>query len=774
MMKQSQYQPIDFLDLDPDHPGDEILWKAGLPGDAYQEGGDVLIPVPFHRMLGSRDLNPDRESPAREYILRLRAYGEQVLRIGAGFGTEPMTGSEMLVPETGLKPVPLSLEKKEEEWLVKDASGRIRAKLNLRAAETDHWSDLVPLPDREPELAFYPDGKREIRLSTYDQFFPARPEAFPLAFIEKDGICRRAAISFRADPDERFAGTGERFAKSDLAGQTLELRNRDAQGVNNRRCYKNVPFFISSRMTGTFLHTPAFCKISLACHSTRSVQLLAEENRLDLFLIGASTPEGILHLYRQLTGFPAMPPLWSFGTWMSRMSYFSAEEVKEVCRRLRQEDYPSDVIHLDTGWFRRDWLCEWTFNTERFPDPPGFMKELREQGFRVSLWQMPYISSEAIQYEEAVRHNYIGRSAGAGQAGQIEQAEKIEQAEQTKRTGDSDFSARGYAGTIDLTNPQAKQWYRGLLKNLLDMGAACIKADFGEEIHTDALYHGMDAEKLQNLYPLLYQKTVFDLTREVTGEGMVWARAGWAGCQRYPVHWGGDAACTWEGMAGTLRGGLHLGLSGFGFWSHDVPGFHGLPDFMNSVIPEELYVRWTQFGVFTSHLRYHGTSKREPWNFPGVSDIVRKWLRLRYALLPYLLEQAEKVTRTGYPMLRSLVFHHAGDRQCWNIDDQYYFGDDLLVAPVMVPGNRRDVYLPEGTWVNFFTGETATGEKWLKDYRAPLHEMPVWARQGAEMPFCTKKLSCTDEYDEQAVHMVRFDGSFRGIDRSPVGKVLND
>jgi alpha-D-xyloside xylohydrolase len=295
------------------------------------------------------------------------------------------------------------------------------------------------------------------------------------------------------------------------------------------------------------------------------------------------------------------------------------------------------------------------------------------------------------------------------------------------------------------------------------MGVVCIKTDFGEEIHMNAEYHDMKPEFLNNLYALLYQKAVFEVTREVTGEGIVWARAGWAGCQRYPLHWGGDSACSWDGMAGSLKGGLHLGLSGFGFWSHDVPGFHSLPDFMNSVLPDDLYVRWTQFGVFTSHLRYHGTSKREPYEFPAISGIVRKWLKLRYALIPYIIEQSNKITNSGYPMLRALIFHHHDDKTCWLIDDQYYFGDDFLVAPVMNSDNQRDVYLPEGTWVCLFNGKITTGNQWLKNYYCPLDEMPVWIRYGSTVPVYPYPVSNTDQIDFTKAVRITFDNHYSGI-----------
>ena len=216
-------------------------------------------------------------------------------------------------------------------------------------------------------------------------------------------------------------------------------------------------------------------------------------------------------------------------------------------------------------------------------------------------------------------------------------------------------------------------------------------------------------------------------------------------------------------MAGSLKGGLHLGLSGFGFWSHDVPGFHGVPDFMNAVIPDDLYVRWTQFGVFTSHIRYHGTSKREPYHYPKIADTVRKWWKLRYALLPYILEQSKKTTDSGYPVVRALLLQHPSDTMCWHIDDQYYFGEDFIVAPIMNSENKRDVYLPAGNWVNFFTGELFIGNCWLKKMTVALEDMPVWVKQGATIPLYPNSVSCTDEMDLQKSINVEINTGFKGI-----------
>ncbi|MDA3879486.1 MAG: glycoside hydrolase family 31 protein, partial [Prolixibacteraceae bacterium] len=405
---------------------------------------------------------------------------------------------------------------------------------------------------------------------------------------------------------------------------------------------------------------------------------------------------------------------------------------------------------------RTDWLCEWKFNPERFPDPPAFIKNLRDNGFKVSLWQMPYVAEEAEQLIEAKENNYIAPLKAS------------------KQQGGSNFSALDYAGTIDFTSEGATNWYKNLLKELLEMGVVCIKTDFGEEIHMDAEYKSMSPDKLNNIYGLLYQKAAYEITKEVTGDGIIWARAGWAGCQRYPLHWGGDAAATWDGMAGSLKGGLHLGLSGFGFWSHDVPGFHGSPNFMNSVIPDDLYVRWTQFGVFSSHLRYHGTSKREPYEYPAVSGIVRKWLKLRYALIPYIVEQSRKATETGYPVLRALLMHYPDDKMCWHIDDQYLFGDYMLVAPVMNSENKRDIYLPEGRWINFFTGENQEGGKWLKNVEVPLDEMPVWVEEGANIPVYPLAVQSTDDIDWVKVGSISFNEYYNGIADSILGKLIDD
>ena len=734
------------MDFDLELSKNESLWKACKPTAVYEKDGDVYITVPFQKQVLSNDMAADTSVSREEYTLILRQYSNKIIRLFCGFGDWEMTDqSEMLQFSERVQKLPLQVKAGDGEWTIYSADGVRRAWINVKEPKLDHWSDLLPAPQETLDVVVYPDGKREIHLAAYDHFSPPRYDGLPLAYCVKDGHKERATLSFECKADECFAGTGERFTKMDLSGHTFFLKNQDGQGVNNRRTYKNIPFYLSSRMYGTFYHTCAHSKLSLAHVSTRSVEFLSDQAMIDAFIIAGDTVEEILRGYRDLTGYPSMPPLWSFGIWMSRMTYFSADEVDEICNRLRAEHYPCDVIHLDTGWFRTDWLCEWKFNEKRFPDPKGFIHGLKDKGFRVSLWQLPYVAEDAEQIDEARKNDYI--------------------APLTKQQASegSNFSALDYAGTIDFTYPKATEWYKGLLKNLLDMGVVCIKTDFGENIHMDAKYKGMSPELLNNLYALLYQKAAYEVTKEVTGDGIVWARAAWAGCQRYPLHWGGDSCCSWDGMAGSLKGGLHFGLSGFAFWSHDVPGFHTLPNFMNSIVDDKVYMRWTQFGVFSSHMRYHGTNKREPWFYPAIAPMVKKWWKLRYKLLPYIYEQSKKATHSGYAVLRALIFEHPADKMCWHIDDEYYFGDDFLVAPVMNSEDCRDVYLPEGEWVNFFTGEHFRGGQWLNGVKVPLDEMPVYVREGAVIPVYPEDVDCTDEMDLDKSVALKIDEHFRGI-----------
>jgi alpha-D-xyloside xylohydrolase len=755
-MKQRNRFVFDMLDQDLPSAAGEIVRRAGRPLSVLEREREAIVRVPYRaRRLEGIFLSPDPGVADRVANLRVSAYGDEILRLTAAFGERFPDDRQnpMLDLDPELEKGILRTSQSAEGWEIRDAGGRLRMRLSTRDGERHFWSELQPEPETSFDAVVFPDSRTAVPFAAFDEFFPKQPESLSLGFVERGGKPDRCFFALQAAHDEKFAGTGERFAGLNLAGKTLILENTDALGINNRRAYKNVPFFVSSRGYGLLVLTSAHVRLSLADISTRAAQGLVEDDLLDLFFIGGGSLERIIRNYRRLTGYPRSVPFWSYGTWMSRMSYFSAEETREVVRRLREGGFPCDVVHLDSGWFRTNWKCEWEFSPETFPNPEAFLAELLEKGIRVSLWQLPCVAKGTVHYGTAKARGFIPSKGERQELG-------------------SNFSAVEFDGTIDFTNPEATAWYQGLLERLLRMGASVIKTDFGEAIEEDAEYRGTPYRLLHNLYPLLYQKAAYEVTERVKGrdETMIWGRAGWIGCQRYPIHWGGDCASTWDGLAGSIRGGLHLGISGFAFWSHDVPGFHGVPSFMNSKPENDLYVRWTQAGVFASHLRYHGASAREPYEYPEIADLVRKWLNLRYALIPYLAEVGQEATRTGYPVLRALVFHHADDPTCWAIDDQFYCGPSIMVAPIMNSEGMRDIYLPEGSWIDLWSGEAASGPSWIKRARYPLERMPIFVVSGAEVPVYPETVQHTGEMDLSKVVRIRFDSSFRGIAASILGK----
>ena len=758
-MKQANRFVFDMLDQDSPEAVNEIVWCAGKPESVISKGKSVVIRLPFQaRKMENIFLKPDKEVNDKVYEFVVTFYGDSIVRVTSSFGNDLPADDDnpMLEWSPDIKQQSLESIKTDDGYLIEDEDGILRMKIITKKYPTKYWSDLQPDPQEVFEAIVYPDGKNAVPFMSYDNFFPQQPESFGVGCITKSGIVDRCLFSLHAEHDEKFSGTGERFTGMNLSGKTLILENTDGLGVNNRRAYKNIPFYVSSKGYGLLIMTSAHVRLSFADISTRAVQGLIEDDMLDLFFIGGSSLENIVLNYRKITGFPRNVPVWSYGTWVTRMTYFSADETREVVQKMRNGQFPMDVIHLDSGWFEKDWKCEWEFSKKNFPDPEKYMKEMDDKGIKISLWQLPFIAKDTIHYETAFKNNYIAQKSEKVSLGSV-------------------FSAVEFSGTIDFTNPEAVKWYQGLIGRLLKMGAALIKTDFGEAIEENAEYFGLSYKKLHNLYGLLYQKAAYEISESIKGKDntMIWARAGWIGCHRYPVHWGGDCASSWDGLAGSIRGGLHIGVSGFSFWSHDVPGFHGVPSFMNSIPENDLYVRWTQVGVFTSHIRYHGSHVREPYEFPEVADIVRKWLNLRYSLIPYITQEGNKTTISGYPMLRALIFHHEDDPVCWNIDDEYYFGDSFLIAPILNKEGRRNVYLPEGNWTDFWTGEVITGPTWLKNVECLLDKIPVYVKKDAEIPIYPEIVQSTKYMDFSKTVKIKFDKSYIGLSDSILGKIIN-
>lgn len=504
----------------------------------------------------------------------------------------------------------------------------------------------------------------------------------PFSFVKRSSDnARRINPVFQIAADEMLFGCGESATSLNKVGQKVNLFVTDPQGPETDQMYKPVPFFFSNRGYGIFLHTSAPVTCDFGASYIGLNKLFMGDENLDMFIFFGN-PSEILDEYTDIVGKPAMPPLWSFGTWMSRITYLSQEEGMQVADNIRKGKYPCDVIHFDTGWFQTDWQCDYKFS-DKFPDPAGMLSDLRKMGFHVSLWQLTYFTPKNPYFNELIEKGLYVRNGSGGLP-----YEDV---------------------CLDFSNPETVEWYQGHLADLLKMGVGAIKADFGEAAPLDGIYaNGRSGWYEHNLYPVRYNKAVQDITKSVNGENIMWARSAWAGSQRYPLHWGGDAATTNTGMLGTLRAGLSFGLSGFAFWSHDMGGF------VKST-PDELYMRWLPFGFLTSHTRAHGDPPTEPWLYKNekVQEVFRKSAEMKYRLMPYVYAQAKQCTEKGLPMLRALFVEFPDDPAAWRVETEYMFGSQILVAPLMESADSRDVYLPEGKWTDYQTGKVFEGGRWL-------------------------------------------------------------
>ena len=537
----------------------------------------------------------------------------------------------------------------------------------------------------------------------------------PFCFVKRGSDnARRINPVFTLTADEMIFGCGESATGLNKAGQKVNLFVTDPQGPETDQMYKPIPFFMSNRGYGMFMHTsaPVTCDFG-ATYIGLNKMFMGDEN-LDLFVFFGE-PKDILDEYTDLVGKPGMPPLWSFGTWMSRITYFSEKEGYDVAANIRKNKYPCDVIHFDTGWFDVDWQCDYKFSENRFQNPQQMLKDLRSQGFHVCLWQLPYFTPKNRYFSELIEKDMYVKNGN----GELPYEDVV----------------------LDFSNPETVKWYQDKLAGLLNIGVSAIKVDFGEAAPLNGIYaSGKSGWYEHNLYPVRYDMAVSEITKKLHNENIMWARAAWAGSQRYPLHWGGDAATTNTGMLGTLRAGLSFGLSGFSFWSHDMGGF------VKST-PEDLYCRWLPFGFLTSHTRAHGAPPTEPWLYDSkrVQDVFRKSAEMKYRLMPYVYAQAKECTEKGLPMLRALFVEFPDDPGVWKVDDEYLFGSQILVAPLLESGiTGRTVYLPEGKWIDYQTEKVYEGG-W---HRIEAGSLPIimLVRDGSVLPHL-KLAQSTSEMD---------------------------
>ena len=518
-------------------------------------------------------------------------------------------------------------------------------------------------------------------------------------------------------------GLGERFGPLVKNGQSIDVWNEDG-GTSSELAYKNVPFYVTNAGYGVFVNHPERVSFEVASEVVSRTQFSVEGQRLQYFVIHGPTPKDILRRYTELTGRPARIPAWSYGLWLSTSftTDYDEDTVMSFINGMEERGLPLSVFHFDCHWMRAFHWSDFIWDPATFPDPEGMLRRLHERGLKVCVWINPYIAQRSHLFQEGREKGYlVTREDGSVWQWDMWQA--------------------GMA-LVDFTNPDAALWYQDKLRTLLGQGVDSFKTDFGERIPTDVRWHdGSDPQRMHNYYAQLYNECVFDLLSKELGEGeaVLFARSATTGGQRLPVHWGGDCESTFAAMSESLRGGLSLASSGFGFWSHDIGGFEGTPE-------PEIFKRWIAFGLLSSHSRLHGSnSYRVPWLVDEEStDVLRHFTELKMRLMPYLLASAEETFSQGTPLMRPMFLEFPQDPGCAHLDRQYMLGPDLLVAPVMEPGGQVSFYVPEGVWTHLETGEQLTGPRW-HTRTFTVMEAAVYVRPGTVLPVGT--VTDRPEYD---------------------------
>lgn len=577
------------------------------------------------------------------------------------------------------------VENREDEVIF--TNGRLSVKIQKRFP----WS-----------VAFYQDGKR-ISGSGF------RSMAYILE--HKQTAYMREQLDLGVG--ETIYGLGERFTPFVKNGQTVDIWNQDG-GTGTEQAYKNIPFYVSNKGYGVFVNHPELVSFEVGSEKVSKVQFSVKGESLDYFLIGGPTVKQVLENYTTLTGKPGLPPAWSFGLWLttSFTTDYDEQTVRHFVDGMRERDIPLRVFHFDCFWMKEFQWCDFQWDERIFPEPEQMLKRLKEKGLKICVWINPYIAQQSPLFEEGMEKGYLLKRPN----GDVWQWDKWQPG----------------MGIVDFTNPDARKWYTDHLRRLVDMGVDCFKTDFGERIPTDVVYDdGSDPEKMHNYYTFLYNQAVYEVLEEKLGRGeaVLFARSATAGCQKFPVHWGGDCSADYESMAESLRGGLSLGMSGFGFWSHDIGGFES-----NS--SADVYKRWLAFGLLSSHSRLHGSRYyRVPWLYDEEAvDVARFFTKLKCRLMPYLYGAAVETARTGVPMMRAMVVEYPDDPACLYLDRQYMLGDALLVAPVMSEEGEVSYYLPEGQWIHLLNGDIKEGGRWFHgqyDY----FSLPLYVRANSIIAF---------------------------------------
>lgn len=648
----------------------------------------------------------------KEYYLNVIAYDENIFRVQLGKDKNIINTTMIDLDKSQNENLEVQIEETEELYILKNKKSTLKVHKNLfNLSLHKNSGELIWDLENTDKKSWCVTPAMGYRVSN------DKKEESPF-------------LSFRIKNNENLYGLGEKFNSINKRETRATIWAADTMGTNTTdMSYKSVPVLLSTSGWGMMMYTSykSFWEIGSFSYTTASV--LVEDNILDFFLFTGNDIKELTKEYCNLVAKPMLPPKWSLGVWMSKCSYNTTEEIHDVVNKLKEKRIPIDVINVDTAWLSEIFYhtigvdaCDFKWNSKDLHDRKELFKWLKDNGKDICVWINPYIPEHVELYKEAASKGYLVKDVDGGIA-------RIE--------------SGNPAAMVDFTNEEAVKWWQAYLAEFINDGISCTKPDYADRIPCNGLFsNGKTGKELHNIYPHLYNKAVHEITKELTGENIMFRRSGYIGSNKYPVTWAGDTQTTWVAMQCVLRGGLSAGITGEAFWSHDIGGFTGPKP------SDEMYVRWSQLGLLSSISRYHGTTPREPWEYnERAEEIVSDFIRFRYRLMPYLWEMTNIAHETGLPLMRHLIMEYPNDPAVTNIEDEYMLGDRLLVAPVLTPETEsRYVYFPEGKWMSIYNDseDVIVGGKYIM-VDSPLEKIPVYIKENCVIPMHAVNIMSTKD-----------------------------
>lgn len=655
-------------------------------------------------------------------MLRIEPWGKNSLRVRA-----------TMLPELS-----------NQDWALTETPESSHAEVECH--EVDHWVGDGTIDKRESAsitngricavvnfagvITFYRDGKQFLReyYRSYDGTLSRESRCLKTVNREWKGIIGGSEFSlnlkFDSNDGEKIFGMGQyQQAYMDLKGCTLELAQKNTQA--------SVPYLVSSKGYGLLWNNPAIGRATLGANVT---EFTAESTRqIDYWINAADTPAALVEQYTELTGRVPMMPKWAMGFWQCKLRYQTQDEVLTIARRYKELNIPLSVIVID--FFHWTQQGDWRFDPEYFPDPKAMIDELHEMGVRVMISIWPTVDRTSVNYEEMSERDLLIR---------------------TDRGLNVTMECWGMQCFIDPTNPETREFvWQKAMENYRSHGVDLFWLDEAEPEYTVQdfdLYRYYDGPALEcaNEYPARYSQTFFDgMKKEGIENPLNLVRCAWAGSQRYgALVWSGDVPSTFTYLRYQLTAGLNMGLAGIAWWTADIGGFHG--GNVHDPAFHELLMRWFQFGAFCPVMRLHGDrdphykplgttgggkvasgADNEIWSYtPEIQDMMSYYILLRESMKGYMTTVMEEAHEKGTPVMKPLFYDYPADKTCWEIADEFLFGHDLLVAPVLYAGERtRTLYLPEGRWCEYETGKVYDGGCTIT-VDAPLNRVPLFVKEG--------------------------------------------